>query len=409
MVSGLRYRDLFRDHEFSGMYAADVLTLLGTYLGRFAVAVLVFERTGSVALTAGVFAASYLPHLFGPWLATLADIFPTKGLLVLADISRAAIALVLVIPDVPYWLILVVLFTIETIQIPFGAARLATLSDVLTKEEFPVGNALVAASRQAIQVISFAVGGVIVYTVDPEPALYVNAASYLVSAVLIQSFVRARPVAWHKHDTRPSIWSGTKEGLAFIRDTPHMTAWFALLGVGPGMIVVAEALAVPWAEHLGWDERVAALMMSSIALGGVVGLMIFGRLRAEQQFGLVYPLAFSTSAIVALAGLTGWLTHSPVPVIAVLFLSGASVCYLVAIQAKVSAVIPREARGRIFGLGNTVMQLSQGSAILVAGAIGENVRIGWVLIGLGCLGAAVISLIYARDRSHARVHADARA
>lgn len=409
MISGLRYRDLFRDHEFSGMYAADVLTLLGTYLGRFAIAVLVFERTGSVAMTAGVFAASYLPHLFGPWLATLADIFPAKGLMVLADISRAAIALVLVIPDVPYWLILVVLFTIETIQIPFGAARLATLSDVLTKEEFPVGNALVAASRQAIQVISFAVGGVIVYAVDPHPALYANAATFLISALLIQTFVRARPVAWHKQESRPSIWGGTKEGLAFIRDTPHMAGWFALLAVGPGMVVVAEALAVPWAEQLGWDERVAALMMSAIALGGVVGLMIFGRLRAEQQFSLVYPLAFSGSAVVALAGLTGWITHSPVPVIAVLFLSGASVCYLVAIQGKVSAVIPREARGRIFGLGNTVMQLSQGSAILIAGAIGESVRIGWVLIGLGCLGAATISLIYARDRSRARVHADAHA
>lgn len=409
MISGLRYRDLFRDHEFSGMYAADVLTLLGTYLGRFAVAVLVFERTGSVAMTAGVFAASYLPHLFGPWLATLADIFPTKGLLVLADISRAAIALVLVIDDVPYWLILVVLFTIETIQIPFGAARLATLSDVLTKEEFPVGNALVAASRQAIQVISFAVGGVIVYAVDPHPALYANAASYLVSALLIQAFVRARPVAWHKQDSRPSVWGGTKEGLVFIRDTPHIAAWFALLGVGPGIVVVAEALAVPWSEQLGWDERIAALMMSAVALGNVVGLMIYGRIQTERQFGLVYPLAFSAAATVALAGLAGWLTGQIVPVLVALFLSGATLSYLVAIQAKVSAVIPREARGRIFGLGNTVMQLSQGSAILLAGAIGENVRIGWVLIGLGCLGAAVISLIFASDRSRARVHVDAHA
>ncbi len=409
MISGLRYRDLFRDHEFSGMYAADVLTLLGTYMGRFAVAALVLDRTGSVAMTAGVFAASYLPHVFGPWLATLADIFPTKGLMVLADISRAAIALVLVIPDVPYWLILVVLFTIETIQIPFGASRLATLADVLTKEEFPVGNALVAATRQALQVLSFAIGGVIVYAVDPEPALYVNAASFLVSALLIQAFVRARPVAWHRLDERPSIWTGTKDGLAFIRDAPHMTAWFSLLAVGPGMVVVAEALALPWAHQLGWDERVAALMMSAIALGGVAGLVVFGRARAEQQFALVYPLAYSAAGIVALAGLAGWLTHSPVPVMVVLFFSGASLCYLVAIQTKVAATIPREARGRIFGLGNTVMQLSQGSAILIAGLVGEGVRIGWVLIGLGCIGFVAISLIYLGDRSRTRVHADAHA
>lgn len=409
MISGLRYRDLFRDREFSGMYAADVLTLLGTYLGRFAAAVLVHDRTGSVALTAGVFAASYLPHLFGPWLATLADIFPTKGLLVLADISRAAIALVLVIPDVPYWLILAVLFTIETIQIPFGAARLATLADILTDEEFPVGNALVAASRQALQVIGFAVGGLIVYAVDPEPALYFNAASYLVSGFLILTFVRVRPVAWHGQDSRPSIWGGTKEGLAFIRDTPQMAAWFALLGIGPGMVVVAEALAVPWSEQLGWDERVAALMMTAIALGNVVGLTIYGRVQAERQYRLVYPLAISAATAVAVAGLTGRFSGEIVPVLVVLFLSGTTMCYLIAIQARIAATIPREARGRIFGLGNTAMQLSQGSAILLAGAVGEGVRIGWVLIGVGCVGAAVISLIYALDRSRPRVHADAHA
>ena len=52
----VRYRDLFRDREFAGMWLADVLSMAGSYLARLAVAALVYHRTASPGLTAVAFA-----------------------------------------------------------------------------------------------------------------------------------------------------------------------------------------------------------------------------------------------------------------------------------------------------------------------------------------------------------------
>ncbi|MDQ4008938.1 MAG: MFS transporter, partial [Actinomycetota bacterium] len=108
----VRYRDLFRDREFSGMWCADVLSVTGSYLARLAVAALVYGRTQSPGLTATAFAISYAPYLFAPLLATVADRFPRKGLLVATDVLRSLLVLLLVIPGIPLPLLLVTLFTV---------------------------------------------------------------------------------------------------------------------------------------------------------------------------------------------------------------------------------------------------------------------------------------------------------
>ncbi|MPZ62298.1 MAG: MFS transporter [Propionibacteriales bacterium] len=396
----MRYRDLFRDAEFAGMYVADVLTMSGTFLTRLAVAALVYQRTGSVSQTGAVFAASFAPHLLGPWLATLADIFPRRGLLILSDVVRCGMVLLLLIPSVPYWLVLTVVFLLELIQIPFGSSRLATLADILDEVSFPVGNALVGATRQALQVSSFAVGGVLIAATSPQTALVLDSASYLVSAVLIYMFVKRRPLPWHGEAERPRVWSGALEGLRVVRRTPHMAQWFWLLALGPGIVVISEGLAVPFAqEDLGGGTRLAGLLMGALALGNLVGFAVFGRFRVELQNRLIYPLAYSSGGFVFMIGLLAVAFGSVIPILLAIALSGAAMSYLLAIQARVAAIIPRVARGRVFGLGNTVMQLAQGTTILSAGAVADAlpVGVGGALVLFGAVGVVAVSVVQWRD------------
>lgn len=389
----MRYRELFRDAEFTGMYVADVLTMTGTYLSRLAVAVLVYGRTNSVGLTALSFAMSFAPYIFAPWLSTLADRLPRKHLLVGTDAVRALLVLVLVIPGVPLWLLLVVVFTLELFQIPFGAARLATLADILPDERFPVGNALVQSTRQALQVSGFIIGGAVVAATSAQTALIIDSGTYAVSAVLIMIFVRHRPLPWGPDNPAPRVWKGALEGLQFVTQTPGMLYLFMLLALGPGLIVIAEGLAVPFADQLGGGTRLAGVIMATAPIGNVVGFAIAGKLSYDVQQRLVYPLATVAGITVALAGLAGALTGSAVAVVLILTVSGATLAYLNAIQSKIVAVVPREARGRVFGLGNAVMMLAQGCAVGLAGWLAEAGQIGFVLFGLGLVGVALVGLI----------------
>jgi hypothetical protein len=391
----VRYRDLFRDREFSGMWVADVLSQTGSYLARLAVAVLVYHRTGSPGLTATAFAISYAPYLFAPVLATLADRLARKPLLVGTDLLRSVLVLLLIVPGMPYAALLVVLFAIEVFQIPFGAARLAILVDVLEEDRFPAGNALVAGTRQALQVGGFAIGGAVVAATSPVAALAVNSGTFLASAVLILVFVKARPQPWGEDGERPPLWSGTREGLRFVSATPHMAGWFVLLALGPGIVVIAEGLAVPYADDLGGGTRLAGIIMATAPLGNVAGLALLGRLPLARQQRLIYPGAIGCGLLVALSGLGGYLAGSPLPVVILLTASGFSLAYLAAIQAMIAKAVPAAARGRVFGLGNATMQIAQGCAVALAGVLAEGAPVGLVLTALG-VAATLLAVLLSR-------------
>jgi hypothetical protein len=55
------FRDLFAVREYRFLYVATALSLVGDYLARAAITLLVFQRTDSVALSAASFAISYSP------------------------------------------------------------------------------------------------------------------------------------------------------------------------------------------------------------------------------------------------------------------------------------------------------------------------------------------------------------
>lgn len=63
---------VLRVREFRWLFFADMQSQLGDQLARVALSVLVFARSGSVFLTAAVFALTFLPAVLGAWdLATL--------------------------------------------------------------------------------------------------------------------------------------------------------------------------------------------------------------------------------------------------------------------------------------------------------------------------------------------------
>jgi MFS family permease len=185
---------------------------------------------------------------------------------------------------------------------------------------------------------------------------------------------------------------------------PHL---FVLLALGPAMIVIAEGLAVPFADQLDGGTRLAGVIMASAPIGNVIGFAVAGRLSLATQKRLVYPLAAVGGLAVALAGLFGVVGRSPVAVVVVLIVGGGALAYMNAIQSEVASVVPRVARGRVFGLANAVMMLAQGLAVALAGLLAERESIGTVLALVGTSGMLMVGLVYrasARHRARAQTH-----
>jgi predicted MFS family arabinose efflux permease len=67
--------------------------------------------------------------------------------------------------------------------------------------------------------------------------------------------------------------------------------------------------------------------------------------------------------------------------------------YLTTMQAAIAKDTPVHARGRVFGLANTAMQVGQGGAVAVGGVLASALSLQAALAAVGAAGAACAALV----------------
>lgn len=383
----VRIRDLFADREFSALYLADVFSRGGSHLGRFALATLVYNRTGSPGLTAATIGISYLPGLLGgPILSTLADRLPRRGLLAVCDVARAVLVAAIALLGMPIVAALAILLLVELIKVPFGATRMAILADILEGERFTVGNALVSATGQVLQVAGFGLGGFVVIVLGSDTTLLVNAGTYLVSAHILLFFVTPRPAPIAAGAARRRILSDTAEGFRIVRDTARLPPLFWLLVLGPAVLITAEGLAIPYTRYLHLGDQWAGIFMAAAPLGTAVGLSVMARMAPSVRERLLIPASLSVGMLVGACGLT----NSPLVITGLLFCAGLAMGHVAHLQALIVSLVASYVRGRVIGLANTGLQISQAVPVVFAGVIAENTSVAAVFLGAGLAGSSAV-------------------
>jgi len=304
---------LLRLREFRLLWLAQVQSLLGDQLARVALSVLVYDRTRSALATSVVYALSFLPALLGSvLLGPLADRLPRRALLIGADLIRAAIVAVMVLPGLPVAVLAALLVLAVLVGAPWQAAESALVVDILTTEDYALGLGLRSATGQAAQLAGFAVGGVTVAALGARGALGVDAVTFLISAVLIRLGVRNRPALAHHRDepTDPARrWLGG--AMMVLRDRRLRLLLF--LSWVLGLLVVPEGLAAPYAQTLGGGPRTVGLLLAAGPAGVLVGTVLYARwLSAPTRASLLGPFAAAAGLpLLACASYTRFSHHVP--------------------------------------------------------------------------------------------------
>ena len=180
--------------SYRRLWSADMISLLGDWAGRLALAVVVHDRTGSPAWAAAVTAVSLAGFVgLGQALATLADRYGRITVMIVADLCAAACFAAMLL-SVPVGVSARLAFLAGLASPPFEAARSAALPDLVPEDRYGPAVALSGISVQASLVLGYAFGGALLQVVEPKVALGVNAASFLVSALLVWT-LRSTPAA----------------------------------------------------------------------------------------------------------------------------------------------------------------------------------------------------------------------
>ena len=385
------FRDVFAVSEFRALWVAYVLSLVGDQLARVALSVLVYAQTKSPLLTALTYALGFLPWLIGgPLLSGLADRFPRRTVMVLADVVRALVLGLMAVPQVPLPALLVLLFAAELCAPPFSSARAALLPQVLDGELYVLGSAVNTITWEVTQVVGFVVAGASVAAAGARGALAVDAVTFVVSALILTRWVRSRPAPVRGPDDVTGVGADLRAGLRLVFGDPWLRTLTVLAWLCSAYMV-PEALAAPVADEGGGGALAVGLLLAANPIGTAVGSVLIGRwVPPERRLRWLVPMAF-------LCGLplVACLWQPGLVVVGVLWgLSGLFSAYNLTANAAFVRALPDARRGQALGIVQSGMAVGQGLGFVLAGAVAETVGV-LTVVAFGGVVTSVAALALA--------------
>ncbi|MEV4316908.1 MFS transporter [Actinocrispum sp. NPDC049592] len=371
------FRDVAAVGEFRALFAAQLASVAGDQLARVAVSILVFSRTQSPAWAAAAYALTFLPDLVsGPLLAWLADRYPRRSVMVAADLARTVLVAAMALPGTPLPVVAALLTGVQLLNAPWAAARAALLPQVLPGDRFAVGMAVFTITTQTAQVVGFAAGGLAVAGLTPHGALWLDAGSFLVSALVVRFGVKHRATPHHERSRTPWL-----SGIAVVWRDRRLTALIAL-GCVSGFAIAGEAVVTPYAAEIGGGAVAVGFLLAAYAIGNVIGVTALTRFPPVRRRGLLVPLA-----VLSCAPLTLCVSNPGVPATMVLWaFSGAASAYNLTASTLFVQSVPDALRARTFGVAITGLRVSQGAGVLAAGLAAEYLAPHIVVAIAGALG-----------------------
>jgi transmembrane secretion effector len=388
---------VFAVAEFRALWLAQILSVAGDQLARVALTLLVFDRTHSPLLAAITFAASVVPAFIGGLtLSGLADRLPRRQVMIACDVARAVLVVVMAVSGIPIAVLVALLFLVTMIGAPFLSARAATYPDILDGDLYVLGTAVTLTTLQFAQVLGFAAGGAVVAFFGVRPSLLIDAATFVLSALITLIWVRRRPAARAVAEPDADASGGLLAALRLVFTSPALRipmllAWLA------AFYNIPEGVAAPLAAALGGGAVAVGLILAAPALGASVGAVAFSRLvPPATRVRWMGPLAAAASGVLIL-----FVFRPPLPIaLAVLCVSGSFDCFQLAANASFVAATPARVRSQAFGIAQGGMSLGQGVAIVAAGALAEHYAPSLVIAASGVVGAATaIAIAFGRLRA----------
>jgi predicted MFS family arabinose efflux permease len=160
--------------------------------------------------------------------------------------------------------------------------------------------------------------------------------------------------------------------VAIVADMLELVGLTGLLSLS-GAIAVPDGIAVPLADHLRADPASVGWILAAHPVGMAVGLYLTPvNVAAARE--RVARLALVTLVPLALAG--PMLTVLPQLWCAVVLLgvSGVGMAFFSIVQTQFSLHAPHHLRGSLIGVGQTVLRVSQGIGVVLAGIVAGSRR-----------------------------------
>jgi len=384
---------------FRLLVLATLASSVGTWLALVALVIDVSDRTDDARWVSALLVVEFLPIVVvGLFAAPLVDRLPRRAILVSCDLVRAVVFCLL--PFAPSALGIVLLALVAGMATSlFRPAVYAGLPNLVSERELPQANGLLQTADNFTWAIGALAGGVLVAVAGPDFAYWVNALSFVASALLL---LRIRQNLEQAQVASEGHWRDLVAGFALVvRSRALLTvlvAWSVVMLANAGVNVAEVFLAkdVFDAGDFGYGFLVA---MGAVGL--VLGSLAGGEL--VDRFGMRAPYTFAIGLMAlgfgaAAAAPNVWAAGAFV-VASGLGNGVAVVCNALLVQRGA----PDRLRGRAFSVIMSTGYAVLGLGMVAAGPLTNELgaRAAWAIAAILCAAGAAAGFALLRGRPDA--------
>lgn len=360
--------------KFMTIWAGEFIANIGSGMTAFALSVYVYQLTKSVTWVSVITILAYLPTiLLNPVGGILADRFDRRLMMICGDLF-SAIGLIYILISIqtghggmtPILIGLIINSVFVSLLDP---SYKATVTDLLTEEEYAKASGLVQIAGNAKYLISPALAGLILGFADIRVILIIDICTIFVTVFAVASVRRTIEKVKPRQD-KFNLIREFKEGMQIIVRNKGVTALVLLMAFMCFFIGFIQTLIIPMVLPIS-NARTVGIMESISAIGMLAGSMVIGILGIKKHYSKILVTALILCG--CFMALTGISTDMA-------FILSASILFFTTLpfvntcaDVLIRVSIPNEVQGRIWGLISLLTQIGYVAAYAVCGILADHV------------------------------------
>ena len=359
--------------KFLMIWSGELISSIGSGMTAFALSVYVYQTTGSATYVSLITLLAYLPTvLLSPLGGVLADRYDRRLLMIIGDLfSGLGLAYVLwniqTGSDSMLPICIGVTFNAVFVALLEPSFR-ATITELLTEEEYARASGMVQIAGNAKFLISPALAGILLAVADIRLILLIDIGTFLITVTTV-AIVR-KSVGKAVKTERQSIGREMRLGFAEINKSKGIRILIILMSFVCFFVGILQTLTSPMVLAVSNAETVG-IVESLCAVGMLLGSVFIGILGIKKNFSTVLCVAGILSGIfIALTGVNKSI-----------FVTGAGIfLFFLALpfmntsaDVLIRKNIPNELQGRVWGIISLLSQTGTVLAYALSGVLADYV------------------------------------
>ena len=338
---------------------------MGNWFNYIGIFVLLTRLTGSGGAVSWFLIAKFIPTTFlGPAAGVVADRFSRKTIMIISDLLRVFIVLAFLLVRKPehVWLVYVLALVQESIWTFYDPARKASVPNLCSADELILANALSGATWSIMLAFGAALGGFITYLYGWQTAIVVDAATFLISALMLMGLDLPHTVPARKE--KPDWYDLTgindlREGVKYV-SRHREVATLLLVKSGwalSGGILVLLTVFGEQVFSVGGEGGKSGVLYSVRGIGAALGPILawhyFGETRKSMYRSISLSFFLASGAYVLFSQAQSLLMAIPFVLLGHI---GGSIQWVFS-TTLLQQIVPDQFRGRVFAAEMALLTL----------------------------------------------------